>query len=68
MPTKTQRTRAMARCEPSISATLETDRRLRRGQGLEGGEGADSQVGTPAAEEDGEEVPGGGKPSRRLSG
>ena len=69
MPTKTQRTRAMAKCKASINATPETVRTLRRGvEGLEEGEGADSQFGTPAAEDGGEEVPGGGKPFKQING
>ena len=52
----------------ALTQRLKQSGLLDRGEGLEGGEWAESQVGTLAAEEDGEEVPGGRKPFRRING
>ena len=51
----------------ALAQRLKQSGLLDRGEGLEGGEGAESQVGTLAAEEDGEEVPGGGKPFKWIN-
>ena len=52
----------------ALAQRLKQSGLLDGGEGPEGGEGAESQVGTLAAEKDGEEVPGGGKPFRRING